>query len=702
MLAKELKKKYMEFFVAHKHKEMPSASLIPENDPTVLFTTAGMHPLVPFLLGQPHPLGKRIVNVQKCLRTDDIDEVGDEMHLTFIEMLGNWSLGDYFKKEAIEWSFEFLTKILKLDEDRISVTVFAGDKDAPKDEESAKVWQKLGIPKERIFYNPKKDNWWGPAGKTGPCGPCTEMFYDTGKKKCSHDCKPGCNCGKYFEIWNDVFMEYNKSNMTLLVDGMFCLYDKDFRINEELLGLLKNIDNKKILVVNGYKDEAEELLKNHGFEVFSFEGKIKKDNEQFFKKLLEKYSLNKEDVIYFDHAEENIKSARNVGILSELYKNNNQIKKFIEPNIYRYIRLKQQNVDAGMGLERTAAMSQGKSSVYDIELFVPIMEKIQGIAKKQDTRSERIIADHLRAAVFVLAEGIAPSNLGHGYILRRLVRRAIRHGKQLDVRDQFCSDIAKIIINIHKHDYPELEKNEHFILSELAKEEERFERTLEKGMKKFEEIIKTRHVTGKGAFLLFQSYGFPLEMTEELAKERKIHIDKKEFDDEFKKHQELSRQSMQGVFKSGLADNTETTIRYHTATHLLHQALREVLGDEVIQKGSNITPERLRFDFSYPRKPMDDEIRKVEKIVNEKIKEGLDVRKQEMTPEQAKKSGAICLFGHKYGEKVFVYTIGCFSKEICSGPHVENIKELGKFVIVKEEAVSAGVRRIKAILEQLE
>lgn len=575
MLAKDLKKKYLEFFAAKQHKEIPSAPLIPENDPTVLFTTAGMHPLVPFLLGQPHPLGKRLVDVQKCLRTDDIDEVGDASHLTFFEMLGNWSLGDYFKEDAIKWSYEFLTKVLKLDVDRISVTVFAGDKDAPKDDESADAWLKLGIPKECIFYNPKKDNWWGPAGKTGPCGPCTEMFYDTGRKKCSKDCVPGCSCGKYFEIWNDVFMEYNK-------------------VGES------------------------------------------------------------------------------------------------------YEKLKQHNVDTGMGLERTAAMLQGKDSVYDTEIFAPIMDKIRKIAKTKDVCSERIIADHLRAAVFILAEGIAPSNVGHGYILRRLIRRAIRHGRKLGIDRAFCVDLAKIVVKIHEHDYPELTNK--FIIEELSKEEERFERTLENGMKKFQELSKNG-ISGKEAFLLFQSYGFPLEMTEELAKEKNVKINKKEFQEEFAKHQELSRKSMQGVFKSGLADNSEMTVKYHTATHLLHQALREVLGSEVAQRGSNITPERLRFDFSFPRKMTDKEIKDTERLVNEMIKKGLCVSRDEMSPDDAKHCGAIGLFGHKYGERVFVYIIGDFSKEICSGPHVENISTLGYFAIVKEEAVAAGVRRIKAVLE---
>ncbi len=580
MKAKELKKKYIEFFRGKGHKFVPSSSLIPENDPTVLFTTAGMHPLVPYLLGQKHPLGKRIVDVQKCLRTDDIDDVGDNFHNTFFEMLGNWSFGDYFKKEAIEWSHEFLTEVLGLDKKRIYVTVFAGDKDAPRDEESAKIWMNLGVPKERIFFNPKKDNWWGPAGEFGPCGPDTEMFYDTGRKKCSAACKPGCSCGKFAEIWNDVFMEYSKTK--------------------------------------------------HGFE-----------------------------------------------------------------------KLKQFNVDTGMGVERTAAILQGKGSVYDTELFLTVVEKIRSISKKSDIKSERIIADHLRAAVFVLGDdkAITPSNLGHGYILRRLIRRAIRHGRLLGIGNNFCREIAAVVVKNYKDDYTELGKNRNFILDELGKEEERFKKTIELGMQHFSEIeAKNKVISGSDAFLLFQSYGFPIEITEELATERGWKVDEDGFKKEFEKHQKISRISS-GVFRGGLADRSEMTTKLHTATHLLHQALRNVLGPAVVQKGSNITSERLRFDFSYDKKMTDEQLKKVEGMVNSKIKEKLPVTKEEMSTEEAKKSGALGLFESRYGERVSVYSIGKFSKEICGGPHVKNTSELGKFKIIKEEAVSAGVRRIKAVLE---
>jgi len=583
--SKKLINLYLEFFKEKNHKIIPNAPLIPEEDPTVLFTTAGMHPLVPFLLGQSHPLGKRLVNVQKCLRTDDMDEIGDDIHLTFFEMLGNWSLGDYFKKEAIEWSLEFLTskKWLGLDKGRLFVSVFAGDEDAPTDEESAKIWLSVGMPKERIFYLPKKDNWWGPAGKTGPCGPDTEIYYDTGKKPCGKDCKPSCWCGKYFEIWNDVFMQYNK-----IVDG--------------------------------------------------------------------KYEL-----------------------------------------------LKQKNVDTGMGIERTIAVLNGKNSVYEIETFKPIVEKIKELAKikfpdKKQEKSIRIVADHLKASVFIMAEEIVPSNVDRGYVLRRLIRRSIRHGKIIGIEKEFLDDLVKIVIEIYKKDYPMLEKKKEFILTEMKKEELKFRNTLNRGLKKFEEIAdREKEIDGKNAFLLFQSFGFPIEMTRELAKEVGIHVDEKGFEEEFEKHQQISRIGAEKKFKGGLADTSEQTTKLHTATHLLNEALRKVLNKkDIVQKGSNITPERLRFDFNFDRKLTEEEIKKVEKIVNEQIEKGLCVNREEMSVDEAKKKGAQAVFEHKYGEKVSVYSIGNFSVEICAGPHVKNTKELGRFDIIKEEAVAAGVRRIKA------
>jgi len=578
MNSEELKKKYIEFFKKKEHIQIKTSPLVPENDPTVLFTTAGMHPLVPFLLGQPHPAGKRLVGLQKCLRTGDIDDVGDTTHNTFFEMLGNWSLGDYWKKETIEWCYEFLTKELKIDINKLHVTVFEGDESTPRDEESIKIWKSLGIKDDKIHLLGRKDNWWGPPGETGPCGPDTEMFIDTGKPKCSSKCKPGCNCGKYFEIWNAVFMEYNKTK-----DGKF------------------------------------------------------------------------------------------------------------EP-------LKQKNVDTGMGVERTTAILNNLSSVYETDLFKPIMEKISELKKKENKKAERIIADHLRAATFILAEKIPPSNIERGYILRRLIRRAIRYGKILEMEKGFAKEIVKVIVSKYKKDYPELEKNKEFIFNELEKEEEKFMRTLESGLKMFNKISKEGDISGKKAFLLFQSYGFPIEMTIELANERGLNVDTKGFYEEYKNHQKISRVGSEKEFKGGLADRSYESTKLHTATHLLAEALRRVLKKEIVQKGSNITPERLRFDFNFDRKLTDEEIKKVEDLVNEKIKEGLPVTKKEMTLEEARKIGAQGVFEEKYGKRVYVYFINDFSKEICGGPHVKNTKELGKFKIIKQKSVGAGIRRIKAIL----
>lgn len=572
MKANELKNKYIEFFKSKEHKEIGNAPLIPENDPTVLFTTAGMHPLVPFLLGEKHPSGKRLVNVQKCIRTGDIEEVGDNVHLTFFEMLGNWSLGDYWKGDAIKWSFEFLTSKLGFPVEKLAVSVFKGDKDAPKDIESAKVWLELGIPKERIAYLGKKDNWWGPAGETGPCGPDTEMFYWNSSKKVPLMFDP--NDSNWIEVWNDVFMQYNKTK-------------------------------------NGFTE------------------------------------------------------------------------------------LKQKNVDTGFGFERVFAILEGVESIYESSLMLPIVEKIKELGTKNDKLSIRIIADHIRAAVFILNEKVFPSNIEHGYVLRRLIRRSIRHGKVLGISGRFCSKIAKEVIKLNK-DY---NFDKEFIIKQLDEEEERFDKMIMAGLRIFDRFAKMGKVSGKDAFLLFQSYGFPIEMTEELAKEKKVEVDVKGYEKALKKHQELSRTASKGRFASGLADKSDNTIKLHTAAHLLHDALRKVLGVECEQKGSNINPERLRFDFKFDRGLTDDEIKKVEDYVNSKISKGFDVVRKEMNVAEAKKSGALGEFEHKYGEKVYVYFIGDFSKEICSGPHVKNTKELGRLKIVKQKSVGAGVRRIKAVLE---
>ena len=592
MNANELRNKYINFFKKKNHTEINTSSLIPENDPSVLFTTAGMHPLVPYLLGEKHPAGKRLTDVQKCLRTGDIDEVGDTSHLTFFEMLGNWSLGDYFKDESVRMSFEFLTEELGIPKEKLSVTCFEGDEKVPKDEETAKIWESLGIPKERIYFYGRGENWWGPAGETGPCGPDTEIFYDTGKEKCSEHCGPSCNCGKYLEIWNNVFMGYNKDN----------------------------------------------------------EG--------------------------------------------------------------NYTELQQKNVDTGLGLERVLAIMNGKTSVYDTELFDGIIKKIEEVSgKKYDettAREFRIIADHMRSATFVLGDdkAVTPSNVDQGYVLRRLIRRTSRQLRKLGVEGSKMGEISETIIDQYQDVYPELSRNREFILSELEKEEQTFNKTLDKGLKAAEkifEIIKDEPTLSGGlAFKLYDTFGFPIELTQELAAEKGKNVDVEEFNKKFKEHQEKSRQGAAQKFKGGLADHSEETTKLHTATHLLNAALRRVLGDTVFQKGSNINPERLRFDFSFDRKMTPEELDEVTKLVNEAIRLKLPVTTEEMTVEEAKKIGAIGVFDDKYDEKVKVYSIGDFSKEICGGPHVSNTSELGEFEILKEQSSSAGVRRIKARLNKVQ
>ena len=591
MNSDKLRQLYLKYFEERGHAVIPSASLIPENDPTVLFTTAGMHPLVSYLLGEKHPAGKRLANVQKCVRTGDIDEVGDATHCTFFEMLGNWSLGDYFKEEAIKYSFEFLTspKYLGIPIERLAVSVFAGDEDAPRATESAGIWKKHGIPEDRIFYLPKENNWWGPAGVTGPCGPDTEMFVDTGKPKCCPGCSPACSCGKYVEIWNDVFMQYNKT-----AEGRF------------------------------------------------------------------------------------------------------------EP-------LKQKNVDTGMGLERTLCILNGVNSVYETDLFEGALKRICELSGKsygQDEmtdRAIRIIADHVRTATFIIGDqkGITPSNTDQGYVLRRLIRRAVRFGRQIGLKGGSLSAISLAFVEKYQHVYPELKQNEQKIFSELNKEEARFLNTLSHGIKEFEKItssLKGKTIDGKTAFRLYDTFGFPLEITCEMAKEHGLEVDVEGFKQAFSTHQKISQAGSEQRFKGGLADHTEQTARLHTATHLLQAALRRVLKEDVEQRGSNITVERLRFDFNFGRPLTPEEIRQVEDLVNEQIKRDLPVTCEEMTMEEAKAQGAIGLFASRYGEKVKVYTIGDFSKEICGGPHAKRTGELGTFVIAKEQSSSAGVRRIRAEL----
>jgi len=602
MTTDELRSRFLEFFREKGHAVISSASVIPENDPTVLFTTAGMHPLVPYLLGEKHPAGTRLANAQKCVRTGDIDEVGDNRHLTFFEMLGNWSLGDYFKKESIPWSFEFLTSAqwLNMDPARIYVTVFEGDADATHDLESTRLWQEVfktrGIdakPNERIFAYPKAKNWWGPAGLTGPCGPDTEIFYDTGRR---HDtsfgeaCHPNCDCGRFIEIWNNVFMEYEKT-----AAGTF-------------------------------------------------------------------------------------------------------------------VPLAQRNVDTGMGLERTVAVLNNKQTVFEIDTFKALLETIGSLCNRayggreddENDRAMRVVADHVRTATFILGDprGVAPSNVDQGYILRRLIRRAVRYGRQLGISGFFTSKIAQEVVRLFSSAYPELEKNRDRIIGELDAEEDKFSRTLQNGLREVERVRRdigdALVIPGETAFYLYESFGFPKELTEEVLGRK---VDNESWNASMKTHQDRSRQGAEKKFKGGLADQSWTSTRYHTATHLLHKALREVLGTWVEQRGSNITADRMRFDFSHPQKMTPEEVRKVEALVNDAIARDLPVHYEEMSVDEAKARGAIGLFEERYGDRIKVYVVGDFSSEICGGPHVGHTGQIGRFKIVKEEASSAGIRRIKAVVE---
>lgn len=586
----ELRKLFLQFFSEKGHTVIPSASLIPENDPTVLFTTAGMHPLVPYLMGEAHPAGTRLTDVQKCVRTGDIDEVGDASHLTFFEMLGNWSLGDYFKHESIAWSWEFLTdeKWLGIDKDRLYFTCFEGNENAPRDTYSHDRWVEMGVDPSHIFYLGAKHNWWIP-GTSGPCGPDTEIFFDTGKEKCCESCDPSCSCGKYLEIWNNVFMEYFQP------------------VNEPLRPLAKR------------------------------------------------------------------------------------------------------NVDTGMGLERTIATLQGAESVYDTDAFTNILAKISELSGKnyrdnaETSRAFRIVADHIRTSTFMLGDprGVTPSNVDQGYILRRLIRRALRYAMQLGMPENSLGKIAEVVIEDYGNVYPELEENRKHIVMELDAEEARFQRTLTNGMREFERIkgkFENGVIDGKNAFRLFDTFGFPIEFTEEMAHENGLTVDVDGFHAAFEEHQQKSKAGAEQKFKGGLAEATDETAKLHTATHLLQAALRKVLDDTVSQKGSNITAERLRFDFSFPRKVTPEELKQVEELVQQAIDAHVDITCEEMTVPEARAKGAIGLFGDKYGERVKVYTMGDYSCEICGGPHAANTGDLGTFKIKKEEASSAGVRRIKAVL----
>lgn len=583
MLAKDLRQHYLSFFERHGHVIIPSASLVPENDPSVLFTTAGMHPLVPYLMGQKHPQGKRLVDVQKCVRTDDIDEVGDNTHCTFFEMLGNWSLGDYFKQESITMSFQFLTEELGIDIKRLAVTCFAGDETAPRDETSFHTWKSLGIPEARIAFLGKEDNWWPSGGKhPGPQGPDTEIFYWTG----DIEAPPHFDTAdkRWVEIWNNVFMEFNRTT-----DGA-------------------------------------------------------------------------------------------------------------------YQPLAQKNVDTGMGLERTAMVLSGKTNIYDTDLFLPIIEKIRALAATPSLVSERIIADHIRAAIFLLADHVLPSNVDQGYILRRLIRRAVRHGRKLGIMGNFLEILGAIVIATYQDAYPQLMHHPVSLLQALQDEETQFNKTLENGLKEFRKLEAQltakgeKQIDGEAAFHLYDTFGFPIEITKELASEIGFTTDEEGFAAAYKRHQDLSRQGSEQKFAGGLADHSDESRMLHTATHLLHQALRTVLGDHVMQRGSNITSERLRFDFPHEQPMTNEEKQQVEKIVNEQIQRDLPISWQEMTVEEAKANGAIGIFEDRYGDKVKVYTMGDYSKEICGGPHMEHTGQLKAFKIIKEESSSRGIRRIKAVI----
>ena len=584
MKAIEIRNKYLNFFKNHGHSVIPSAPVIPENDPSVLFTTAGMQPLVPYLLGETHPSGTRLTDYQKCVRTNDIEEVGDNRHLTYFEMLGNWSLGDYFKEESIQMSFDFLTQELNIPVEKLSVTCFAGDEDCERDLVTAECWKKAGIPEERIYFFGKDDNWWI-AGEEGPCGPDTEMFYDTGKAKCSEGCNPSCGCGKYVEIWNNVFMEY-------------------------------------------FKDK---------------EGK--------------------------------------------------------------YTKLKQHNVDTGLGLERMAMLLQGKETPFETELFAPIMDKLVELQNVDNIASRRIVAEHLRSSMMIICDGGRPSNVDRGYILRRLIRRMIRHMNKLQISLDELGALIDINVDNLKEMYPSLETNKETIKTVILEEKDKFVKTLTKGEKEFVKEMENVKSAGKDTipgtmvFRLYDTYGFPPEVTEELAIENGMKIDKEEFEKLFKEHQEKSRAGAEQKFKGGLAGNGEMETKYHTATHLLNAALREVLGSHVHQRGSNITADRMRFDFSHPAKMTDEEKQKTEDLVNEWIKSAIPVEHVEMKKEDAIAQGAEAMFIEKYGDIVSVYKIGDKSLELCGGPHVSNTSELGHFKIKKEESSSSGIRRIKAILD---
>lgn len=583
----ELKRLWLEFWTSKGYKTIPSASVVPENDATVLFTTAGMHPLVPYLLGEKHPMGDKLCDYQACIRTNDIDDVGDPSHCTFFEMLGNWTLGECDKHEMIKNSFAFLTEKLGIPKDRLAVSVYAGDENAPRDTEAHDAWVEAGLDDTQVFYLPKENNWWALGGGTGPCGPDTEMFFDTGKPKCCDTCSPACDCGKYLEIWNDVFMQY-------------------------------------------YVKEAGQ-----------------------------------------------------------------PVEKLARPNI-----------DTGMGLERTVCVLNGVESVYDTGIFKDVIDYLSKFAnapyvEENIKKSYRVICDHIRASVFILSSGITPAPVGQGYVLRRLIRRSVNHARKIAIEKQQILEVAKIYVNEYQEYYPEIKEKQDLILKELDEEIEKFSKTIQLGQKEFEKVAfysKDKTINGKTAFRLYDTFGFPLELTIEMAKEIGYNVDEEGYHKAFLEHQEKSRTAAAGTFKGGLSDTSDNTARLHTATHLLLAGLQKLFDENIVQKGSNITPERLRFDFNFPRKMLPEELKQLEDFVNDAIKKEIDVTCEEITLDQARASGAKGIFANKYGDKVKVYTIGNVSKEICGGPHANNTRELKSFKIIKEESSSSGVRRIKAVI----
>ena len=748
ILASEIRAKYLDFFRSKNHAIIPSAPLVPENDPSVLFNTAGMQPLVPYLLWEPHPLGKRLADVQKCVRTGDIDDVGDDTHLTIFEMLGNWSLGDYFKRESIEMSWEFLTskEWLALDPEMLSVTVFEWDANAPLDTESIEIWKDvwkqnwLDFGDERIAKLPAEDNWWA-AGPIGPCGPDTEIFYYMGEWKPPAGSNKWTDSANWMEIWNNVFMQYNRERLdkVILLDGMYCLFDENFVVDEAVLTKIRLFNARIIIVTNAPTEKITSIIEQTGFEFVTYEKNPIKTDSVYFTKMLVEKGLKSEDCIYLDHDNLNLASAKQVEIEGELFENIYSIDK-LNKYFYHLLNLPAQCVDTGMGIERCTVTLNGMKSVYETDCFAPVLEKIKEIVGISNyiERSARIIADHLRTATHMIADGVTPKNVDQGYILRRLIRRAIRESYKMWYEKPFAKDIASMYIEQFSPIYESVKTNADKIKLELEIEESKFARTIKQWLKELEKLVQKKKlspirkfawrvteemeeqerfpstqcyniISGKDAFDIFQTYWFPLEMIQEELGQDGMLVHEEEFkntfDEEFKKHQELSRTAAAGKFKWGLADDGIETTALHSACHLMLEGLRQILGTHVHQAGSNITAERLRFDFTHPEKMTPEQITKVEDFVNKWISSNLKVTITNMDKNEAQAAWVSGSFWEKYPDIVKVYSmVGAdgvvYSRELCGGPHVEHSKDMGRFKIIKEESSSAGVRRIKAVLEK--